>query len=87
MRIRDSHDLALQDWLKRVFRPLFAFLLRLRRELLNFYVKFIRPVLDVIEAIRFGLQLLGRLGVEWAKELDRKLAQLENAIARTRRGY
>jgi hypothetical protein len=37
-------------------------------------------VLDVIEAIRFGLQLLGRLGVEWAVELDRKLGRIAEEI-------
>jgi len=77
--LRDKF-LALQAWLKRVFKPLFDFLLRIRRELLHFYTRFVRPVLDVIEAVRFGLQLLGRLGVEWAQELDRKLGKLADSI-------
>jgi len=77
--LRDKF-LALQAWLKSVFKPLFDFLLRIRRELLHFYTRFVRPVLDVIEAVRFGLQLLGRLGVEWAQELDRKLETIAASI-------
>lgn len=70
----------LRAWLKRIFGPLLKVLWRLRKELLEFYTKYIRPILDVIEVLRFITSTLGRLGVKWAAALDARLAQIESAI-------
>ena len=72
--------LALRGWLLRVFGPILRMIARLRKEWLQFYTRFVRPVLDVIQFIRFALQTLGRLGVEWAKAVDVKLEQLESTL-------
>lgn len=66
--------------LDRVLRPVFDVLLRLRTELLEFYDRFVRPVLDVISAVRRGLNLLGQLGVRWARKLDAQLGKISDAI-------
>ena len=70
----------LKDWLKRTFGPLLKILKTIRARVLDVYTRFIRPILDVIDVLRFFLQTLKRLGVEWAGELDVRLGKLENAI-------
>lgn len=80
--------LKLNDWVRRafdtvrrVFRPVYDFLYRVRAEILRFYTKFIRPVLDIIDMLRFGLRILSKLGVDWAKALDQRLQQFETLIS------
>lgn len=72
------------DWARRtldeLFRPVFKFLRAVRSELLKIYEKFIRPVLDTIELARHILKIFGKLGFEWAKTLDAKLASVEDKI-------
>jgi hypothetical protein len=68
---------ALHAWLKRTFQPALDFLYKVRHKLLELYAKYLRPVLDAIEITRRLLQLLAALRLEWARELDRKLAELE----------
>ena len=72
------------DWarhaLDKLFAPVFKFLRHIRAELLKFYEKFVRPVLDTIELARTVLHVLGSLGIEWAKKLDAKLAWVEDKI-------
>lgn len=70
----------LKEWLKRAFGPLIKLITKIRKHILDFYAKYIRPALDVIDAIRGVLQVLGRLGVEWATELDRKLGKITSEI-------
>lgn len=66
--------------LESIVRPVFKFLEFLKGELLGFYQKWIRPVLDVIGIARKVLRVLTSLGVDWARALDRKLAELERRI-------
>lgn len=70
-------------WLDKYVGPVVRFLLKVRRKLLKFYEDFIRPILDTIGVARRVLQLLARLGVDWATTLDRKLAWLEQRITST----
>jgi hypothetical protein len=69
--------LALHAWLKATFQPALEFLWKVRAKLLELYTKYMRPVLDTIEITRRLLQLLATLRIEWARTLDRKLAELE----------
>jgi len=68
--------------LERIFRPILDFLETIRTHVLRFYEDWIRPILDTIGAARRILQILGSLGVEWARELDRQLARLHDLINR-----
>jgi len=71
----------LQRTLKRVFGPILEVLQKLRKKLQEFYNKFLKPILDVIDAIRLFLRGLAVLGVDWAKELDARLARLQQLIS------
>lgn len=70
----------LARFLRKVTEPILKFLHRVRREILKLYERFLRPVLDTIDVIRQTLRLLAFLRLEWAKELDRKLAELEDRL-------
>jgi len=69
-------------WLQRTFKPLIDFLNDVRAELQKLYDKWLRPIFDTIEMARRTLQILATLRVPFARELDRKLAQLEEALLR-----
>jgi hypothetical protein len=71
---------ALHAWLERTFRPALEFLYKVRAKILELYTKYMRPVLDTIEITRRLLQLLAALRLEWARTLDRKLAELEHRL-------
>lgn len=70
----------LQRTLKRIFGPVLELLQKIRKEIQKFYDKFLKPILDVIDALRLVLRGLSALGVDWAKELDAKLARLQQLI-------
>lgn len=72
----------LRAWLERSFKPILQFLFRLRDRLMRFYTHWIRPVLDIIDIGRKVLRVLGELGIAWAKALDRKLLEVQEAIDR-----
>ncbi len=76
----DAHVKRLYGWLRTTFQPVFDFLQRVRTELLAYYERFVRPFLDVVDYVRAGLRILGTLGVDWAKALDRKLGEWESVI-------
>ena len=69
-------------WIDRVFGPILQFLEKVRQRLLTFYNRFIRPILDAIGIARRVLRILETLGVDWARKLDAKLAELEERITR-----
>lgn len=71
-----------RNWLERSFKPVLKFLFKLRDRLMKFYTKWIRPVLDLIDIGRKTARVLGALGIEWAKALDRKLMEIQEAIDR-----
>lgn len=70
----------LRKWLEDTLGPVLKFLYTVRCELLKFYDKWLRPVLETITVIRRTLQLLAALRIEWARDLDRKLADLEDRL-------
>ena len=69
-----------RDWVERKFKPLFDFLFALRKRILEFYTKWVRPILDVIGIARKVLRVLQTFGIDWARALDKKLAELERRI-------
>lgn len=69
-----------RGWLDRTFGPIFRFLERIRKYVLDFYDKWVRPILDAIGIARKVLGVLSSLGLEWARALDRKLREIEEAI-------
>jgi len=71
---------AVRDALDRVFGPVIDILNAIRREILEFYDRFVRPVLDTIDVIQKALRVLSSAGVEWAKKLDDYLTKLEEKI-------
>lgn len=72
----------LQGKLRRWFGPVLKFLEDVRVEVLKFYKKWIRPVLDTIDVARFVTRTLARFDVEWAKKLDAKLEQIQGIVTR-----
>lgn len=76
----DHAILALADWLKRTLGPLLKFLRDVRKHIMDIYNKYFRPIFDTIEVFRKVLQLAGFLGIEAAKKLDQKLAELERRL-------
>lgn len=68
--------------LEHVFRPVIEFLRHVREEILGFYTKWVRPVLDTIGVTRKLLRVLSALHLDFAKKLDAKLGDLEAAIDR-----
>lgn len=68
--------------LDRVLRPVFTILRRIRDELLTLYSHWVRPILDTIGITRQMLRVLAALHLNFARTLDRKLGDLEEAIDR-----
>lgn len=76
----DGRILKLEKWLRDTFGPTLKWLETQRRRLLEFYDRWFRPIFDTIEVVRRTLQLLATFRLEWAQELDRKLAELEDRL-------
>lgn len=70
----------LASWLQRTFAPALKFLETLRLYVLKIYDTYFKPIFDTIEVVRRVLQLLAALHVDFARELDRKLAELEDRL-------
>lgn len=66
--------------LDRVLGPVFHILQAIRKQILDFYNYWVRPILDTIDVTRRILGILKRLGVEWAAALDAKLGSIESWI-------
>lgn len=69
-------------WLDRTFAPLLKHLREWRDAFLKFYRDFVRPWLDIIGVTRRLLSVLAALHVPFARELDRRLAKLQEEIDR-----
>lgn len=66
--------------LNNLFGPVIKFLRAVRDEILKIYTRFVRPVLDIIDATRIVLDGLKALHIQWAAALDNWLANLEQQI-------
>jgi hypothetical protein len=71
-----------RKWLDDTFGPTLAWLRRLRDSLLRFWATWVRPWLDFIDVTRRVLRVLSSLGLKWARELDKRLGELEEKIER-----
>lgn len=71
-----------ERWLERTFAPVLRWLRRVRQWVLDFYAAYVRPVLDLFDITRRALRVLASLGIDWARTLDQKLADLEEKIER-----
>lgn len=67
-------------WLEDVFAPVFRFLQFLRTWVLDFYAKYVRPILDALGIAQKVLRVLQAFGLEWAGKLDAQLAELQRRI-------
>jgi hypothetical protein len=63
-----------------VVGPVISLILKIRKEFLKYYNKFVRPITDTIDVIRRTFRILGVLGVDAAKTIDKKLAAIEAKI-------
>lgn len=66
--------------LDRWLSPVVKLIRRIREEVLAVYEKFVRPVLDGIDVARRVLRMFAELGADWARELERKLAEIQERI-------
>ena len=64
-------------WLDRTLGPVIKFLEEIRRQVDKFYNRWFKPLFDAIDATRRVMQILARLHVPFAKELDTYLGYLE----------
>lgn len=71
---------ALKHLLERIFKPIIDIITKVRGWLQKIYNNFVKPILDIIDAFRLFLRGLGALGVDWAKDLDQKLGELETKL-------
>jgi len=67
----------LHAWLKTTLTPLLKFLESVRKDILDIWAKWFRPIFDTIDAIRSTLRLLADFHVPWAQKIDDALAALE----------
>lgn len=70
----------LASWLQRTLRPVLDFLADVRRELLRFYDRWFRPIIDTLDVARRILGILATFRLEFARELDAQLAALEGRL-------
>ena len=70
----------LQEWLKRTLTPVYRILKRVHDKVLRVWDRYLRPWLEFVDKVRIGLRILGRLGVDWARKLDRTLEAWERVL-------
>jgi hypothetical protein len=66
-----------QEWLERHLRPLIDFLKRLQKLYRQYYNRYLRPMLLMIQHVRQYLQILSLLHIKIAQKLDAYLANLQ----------
>lgn len=73
---------AFRDWYDATIRPVLDFAIAVRDTIICWWKTYVQPWLDIIDVTRRVARVLGALGFEWAKTLDRKLGELEAKIQR-----
>lgn len=81
LRRLDDVLLRITKWLRDTFGPIIEFLQAVRRELLRFYDRWLRPIFDTIDVLRRILGIFSLFGLEWSRRLDRALAEIQDAMA------
>jgi hypothetical protein len=71
-----------ERWFDRTFGPLLRWLQRLRTWLLQWYATYVRPLMDLFDVTRRALKVLSSFGLAWARALDRRLGEIQDAIDR-----
>jgi len=69
-----------KGWLDKYLGPVFEFIEKVRKYLLDWYTKYVRPFLDAIGVARRILRMLGELGIGWARTLDKRLGDVEGWV-------
>lgn len=82
LRRLDRWATVVQTWLRETFGPIIRALLWLRQKILDFYTRWLRPIFDTIDILRRILSVLSLLQLDFARKLDRKLAELEDRLLR-----
>lgn len=70
----------LHAWLKSTLSPVFHVLDTIRRDILKIYNRWVRPILDTIDAARSVLRVLAEFHIPFAQAIDDKLAALEERL-------
>lgn len=73
----DNGITGLHNWLKNTLGPVLRALQKFRKLFLAFYDKWFKPIFDTIDVIRHVLQVLSFLHLDFARNLDQKLSDLE----------
>jgi len=73
----DRYLARLFKWLRDEFGPIIDGLLWLRKKILEWYDKWLRPIFDTIDVIRRVLGIFSFFGLEWARRIDRALAAIQ----------
>jgi predicted house-cleaning noncanonical NTP pyrophosphatase (MazG superfamily) len=68
--------------LEHALAPVIKFLRQIRDDIIGFYTKWVRPIIDTIETTRKILRVLAALHLDFARKLDVKLGELEELIDR-----
>lgn len=67
-------------WIEARLRPIIDWLKKLQQRILDFYTKYIRPIIILIQRIRQFLAILRQLGIHIADKLDKILGTIQNDL-------
>jgi hypothetical protein len=79
VKLHDQY-IRLRNWLRYIFKPLIRFLDRVRDKIHEIYTRFVRPVLDALDTARKVLDILTKLHIPFARQLETYLAKTEQWI-------
>jgi hypothetical protein len=71
-----------RTWLSNTLRPILDFIKKVRKWYDDFFNRWIKPVLKMIQTMRKVLTIFRLLGFKWAKRLDADLAMVEQRIVK-----
>lgn len=80
----------IRQWLHDTLGPVIDFIKKVRRWYDDFFNRYVRPLLVILQRIRQFLAIFRLLGFKWAIRLDGDIAAIENKVAQiytTLRGY
>lgn len=71
---------AVREFFLDVFGPLLKWLEEFWLIILELYDKYVKPILTILDIVHRVTRVLGALGIEWAKDLDRWLTRIRQEI-------